>query len=538
MCRARRSRTTVILHGILASFCICFVLQCDLAHAQVTTGDVLGTVTDPTGAVLPNVNVVITNTGTQETRSTKSNSGGLFTFTLLPSGQYSLSASAAGFKTVIANLTLNAGDRRRQDILMQVGANTEQVEVSSMPAALETDMSVLSTVVPGKAVEDLPLNGRNFVQLAQLAAGANEARPEAISNGNRPDDRRQTAAVAVNAQSDTLNNEMVEGMDNNSAPIGTIGVRPSIDAIAEFRVATNLYPAEVGKTPGAVVNLITKSGTNGFHGSAYEFLRNDTFDGRNFFARIGRKPEYRQNQFGASIGGPIRQDKTFFFGDYEGLRIVQGVTYTNTVPTLFEQQNPGNLSDIPGGPVIPASQLSPIALNYFRLYPAPNGAGRVNNFIFSPNGTQFSHTFDVRVDHHITEKNSLFGRYTFNDVKSFTPGSLPPVNGIEPAGSASFPGDAKQRAQQILLKDVHIFSPSLLLEVAAGYTRIYNASFPLNYGKNIANQFGIQNANFNQFSSGLSQVSITGYAGFGATAFLPLIDLDNTFQYAGKLTHN
>ncbi len=182
----------------------------------------------------------------------------------------------------------------------------------------------MSTVVTEKQVQELPLNGRNFVQLAQLAAGANEGTATAISNGNRPDDRRQTSAVAANGQSDTLNQEFVDGLDNNEATIGTIGVRPSLDAISEFRVITNLYPAEAGKTPGAYINIITKSGTNQIHGSAYEFIRNDAVDARNFFARTGRTPEYRQNQFGGSIGGPIVRDRTFFFGRLRGFAYRSG----------------------------------------------------------------------------------------------------------------------------------------------------------------------------------------------------------------------
>ena len=531
------SQQSSVTYGRMRAFgtCLLLLLASGIGQAQMTTGDILGTITDPSGAVLPNVKMVLTNLGTQLTRSAQSDAAGQYVFTLLPAGQYSISASAAGFKNfVLPALTLNAGDRRRQDIQMAIGSASEQVEVSGTAPNLEADTSVLSTIVTERPVEDLPLNGRNFVQLAQLAAGANEGRPEAISNGNRPDDRRQTAAVSANAQSDTLNNELVDGLDNNSYTIGTIGVRPSIDAIAEFRVATNLYPAEIGKTPGAVVNLITKSGTNQLHGAAYEFVRNDMFDARNYFAKIGRTPEYRQNQFGASLGGPIRKDRTFFFGDYEGLRIVQGVTYTSTVPTLFEEQNPGNLSDI-GGPVLMQNELSPIALKYFALYPAPNQPG-LGNFVYSPNSTQFSHTFDVRVDQRFSEQDNLFGRYTFNDVTTFTPGGLPPVNGIQPAGSASFPGDAKQRAQQLLLKAVHTFSATLLLELSAGYSRINNASFPLNYGSDLGNQFGIQNANFNQFSSGLPTVSIAGYTGFGGTSFLPLIDLDNVYQFSGAVT--
>ena len=505
--------------------------------AQVSTADVLGTVTDPSGAALTKAQVVLTSKDTQQARTVLSNSSGEYTFTLLPSGHYTITANASGFKSfVISDFTLTAGDRLRENIPMSVGENTETVEVTATPPSLDTDSSALSTEITTKQVQELPLNGRNFVQLAQLAAGANEGAPTAISNGNRPDDRRQTAAVSVYAQSDTLNNELVDGMDNIEATIGSIGVRPSIEAISEFRVQTSLYPAESGKTPGAVVNLITRSGTNSFHGSAYEFLRNDVFDGKDYFASVGPKPAYRQNQFGASMGGPIRRNKTFFFGDYEGLRIVQGTTTVSTVPTLFEQQNPGNLSDI-HGPVIPSSQLNPIAMKYFALYPAPNLQGTINNFTYSPKLTQYSNTVDGRVDQHFSDKDNFFARYTFNNVTTDTPSGLPAVGGIEPGGPVSYPGTAKDRAQQVLLNHIHIFSPNVILELKAGYTRINNVSYPLNYGKNFSQQFGIVNANVDQLTSALSNVSITGYAGFGDSSYLPLINLDNTFQYGGALTH-
>jgi Carboxypeptidase regulatory-like domain/TonB dependent receptor len=527
-----------LLHARLAySFLgLAFLLCNSAAKAQVTTADVLGTVTDPSGGTLPGATVVLTNNGTQSARTQQSNASGEYTFTQLESGQYSISVSAGGFKNfVLKSFVLSAGDRHRQDISMSLGQTNQTVEVTAAPPSLDTDSSTLSSIVTNKQVEDLPLNGRNFVQLAQLSAGATEGQPDAISNGNRPDDRRQTAAVSVNAQSDTLNNELVDGLDNNEASIGSIGVRPSVDAISEFRVATNLYPAEAGKTPGAVVNLITKSGTNEFHGSLYEYLRNDALDARDFFATTGQKPEYRQNQFGGSVGGPIRKNKTFFFGDYEGLRIVQGTTSTSTVPTLFEEQNPGNLSDIKG-PVIPANQLDPIALKFFALYPAPNLPGTINNFTYSPNVTQFSHTVDGRVDQHFSEKDNFFARFTYNNVATSTPSGLPEVNGIEPGGNVSYPGLANETAQQILLNHIHIFSPTLIMELKAGYTRINNASYPLNYGTNASQQLGIQNANVSALTSALSNVSITGYAGFGDSTYLPLIYLDNTFQYGGTLT--
>jgi hypothetical protein len=389
----------------------------------------------------------------------------------------------------------------------------------------------MSTVVTEKQVQELPLNGRNFVQLAQLAAGANEGTPAALSNGNRPDDRRQTAAVVANGQSDALNQEFVDGLDNNEGTIGTIGVRPSLDAIAEFRVITNLYPAEAGKTPGAYINIITKSGTNQIHGSAYEFIRNDAVDAKNFFALQGRAPEYRQNQFGGSIGGPIIRDRTFFFGDYEGLRIVQGTTVSNVVPSLFEHQHPGDLSDI-GGPVI--ANPNPVALQFFALYPAPNAPRNI--YTASPNVVQNSNLFDVRIDHSFNSKNSFFARYSYNKVVTNTPGAFPAVNGIEGGGSVSYPGSAVQPAMQGLLDYTHIFSTTMVLELKAGYLRVNNQSLPLNYGSNAGLKFGIANSNFNLFTSALPNVSISGLAPLGDSSFIPLIDLTNMFQYSASLS--
>ena len=508
-----------------------------VAVAQVTTGDVLGTISDPSGAVVPNAKIVITSNGTHEKHTVPSDASGQYILTNLPAGTYMVEASAAGFKSAVAtNIQLNAAARLRQDFRLALGQTTEVVEVTGAPPALETDSSTVSTVVTETQAQELPLNGRNFFQLAQLAAGANEGPVNALANGTRPDDRRPTASVSVYGQSDTLNNVLIDGIDNNERTVGSSGVRPSVEGIAEFRVETNLPPAEVGKTPGAVVNLITRSGSNNFHVAVYEFLRNDLFDARNFFARTGRKPEYRQNQFGGAIGGPIRKNKTFFFADYEGLRIVQGVTYTSTVPTLFEQQNVGNFSDI-GGPVLNPSQISSISLNYFKLYPAPNLRGITNNFVYSPNRTQNSDTVDARIDQNFSDRDRFFARYSFDNVTTFTPDALPPVNDISPGGSsASFPGNAPDRSQQVALSYNHLFGNHKVLELRAGFTRINLQSYPLNYGKPLGNQFGIVGSNFNTFTSALPTVSITGYSGFGNSSSVPLIWLNNVFQYGGTFT--
>lgn len=509
------------------------------AGAQVTTADVLGTVHDPGGAVVPGARVTLTQLDRQQVRSAVTDTGGDYTFTLLQNGTYSLSVEASGFSRVeVKSFTLSGGDRRRIDATLQVAGTQTQIDVTSSGPALETDSTALSTAVNQRQVEDLPLNGRNFVQLAQLAAGTNEGTASAISNGNRPDDRRQTSSVVANAQSDTLNYEMVEGVDNNEGTVGTIGVRPSVEAIAEFRVLTNVYPAEIGKTPGAVVNLITRAGTNAFHGSVYEFVRNDIFDARNFFATpavVPRKPKFRQNQFGASLGGPIFRDRTFFFVDYEGYRRVDATNslVNNLVPTAYEVAHPGDFTDR-GGPLLTAAQINPIGAKFFALYPSPNNGA--TTYTSSYPQTQNSTTADARLDHRFNDTNTIFARWTYNNVTTNTPSALPNVGGVDPGGSVSFPGPAAQQAAQWLLDYTHIFDPRLVLELKAGYTYVSNVSLPLNYGKYFGNAFGIQNSNVDIFTSALPTVSVTGYAPLGVSSSLPLFDRDNIFQYSGTLT--
>jgi hypothetical protein len=509
-------------------------------RGQSITADVLGTVTDNTGSIVPNASVSIENVDTHETRNATTGASGEYTFSLLPIGVYALRINAPGFSPFQrSNISLSAGQRERIDAKMQVGSVAQQVVVTGAPPALQTDDSTVGTTISDRAVQDLPTNGRNFINLAQLVPGANAGTANSIASGSRPDDRRETSAVSVNGQSTMVNTEEIDGLDNNERVIGTIGVRPSIDAIQEFRVETNLYTAEVGRTSAGVINILTKSGTNTFHGSAYEFLRNDKMDARDFFATAGAKPEFRQNQFGGSIGGPIIRDKSFFFADFEGLRRVQGTTSTVTVPTLFEEQNPGNFSDA-GGPVVANSQISPIALNYYKLYPAPNLPGFANNFVDSPNVVQNAELADIRFDEHFNQNNLFFARYSINRTNTNTPGPFPEVNGIFPGGNVyGEDGTSDQQEQNVALNYIHIFTPSVLLELKAGYTRINNASLPLNYGNAVSSQFGLTGANYADATSHfLTPFVPSGYGSVGDGEYLPLQDLDNTFQYNGSLSIN
>ncbi len=541
----------------------CFVSV--LASAQVTTGDIVGTVTDQSGAVVVGATVTATNVGTQIKRSSKTSPNGEYVLNLLQPGQYTLTVEGPTFKkAVISNITLAVGDRNRINAVLALGQHAETVEVQADAApSLQTESAAIQSEIPESSVQDVPLNGRNFINLVQMAPGVSAGNPKAISGGGKPDDQRQASTVQANGQSDQLNNQLVDGLDNNERQQGLIGIRPSIDAIAEMKVQTNNYTADMGRTAGAVVNVMTKSGTNQFHGSAFEFLRNDITDARDFFAKKGlvNKPEMRQNQFGGSVGGPIIKNKTFFFAAIEWLRQVNAPnTWTNTVPTDYERAHPGDFSDIHGAynAVVPAGNISPVALNYLKLYPAANAPGFVdpatgvttNNFVYAPKKTQFGKTFDVRLDHHFNENNSFFVHYAYNPVSTVTPTELPAAQAfgktVYSGGAPSFTGvfdniggPSSTTAQAIGLDYVHIFTPRLLLNLKAGYNRIHIQSLPFNYGSNLASQFGVQNANISADSSGLpTMLFFSGpYASLGDGFFVPIDDANNVYQINGSINY-
>ncbi|MGI4853534.1 MAG: TonB-dependent receptor domain-containing protein [Janthinobacterium lividum] len=517
-----------------------------LSHAQLTTADIVGTVTDSTGAVVANAQVVAKNLATNVSRTVTTGSSGDYTFNLLQPGHYSVTVTSPGFKvSSTPDLAIEAGDRARNDTHLQLGNTSETVSVEAQTPLLQSENATVSTSVTAQAVQDLPLNGRNYVQLVQLVPGANEGPGNGLTSGGRPDDRRQSSSISVNGQDDTLNNFTIDGFDNNERIIGTSGVRPNVEGVQEISVQTNSYAPEAGRTAGGVINIVTKSGGNRFHGSAYEYFRNDIFDARQVLQTTGRQPELRQNQFGASIGGPIFKDRTFFFGDYEGLRQVNGVTYTSTVPTIDEYNNINSIGGgSPGALVIAGNgtagrTIDPVALNYLKLFPKPTNANLNNNYVVSPNRTASSNIFDVRIDHRFSANDLFFGRYTYNKVDSTIPAALGNQNGLDISGGRYiFAGPASDTAQQFAFDYTHIFNGNLLVDLKAGFTRINNLSLPLNYGKNADTQVGFgANMNFNAASNVLTPISFGPFSDVGDGAYVPLQDIDNTFQYAGIVSY-
>jgi hypothetical protein len=530
---------TRLIHGLSVAFVI-FALLLSRASAQLTTAAVVGTITDNAGAAVPNAKVAIESVETHQVRSTDSNAGGSYVFDLLSPGSYVLTVQAESFRMSKLSFAVVAGQRALADVQIQPGATTQTVEVKEAALALQTQSATVGSVVTEQAVQDLPLNGRNYLTLVQTTPGANSGPGGGVQTGQRPDDRRQTSSVSANGQSEAFNNNLIDGMDNNEMEQGEILLRPSVDAIAEVEVNTNNYSADVGRSAGAVINVVTKSGTNAFHGSVYEYLRNDILNANDYFSKQAGVPrsELRQNQYGASLGGPIVKDKTFFFSDIEQYRIVQGVpSGLVTVPTLYEEQNPGDLSDI-GGPVIPANQIDPVALKYFQLFPAPNipGAGATNNYAATPRYTQNSTTVDVRIDQHLP-RDTLFGRYSYNPVTTYTPAAFPAVDGVQGGGNFNYPGQSSETGQGVQVNDVHTFSPNLLLELRGGLTRLNILSRQLNYGTNAATKFGMPNADVNGFNSGLPPVLVSGYAPLGDNNYVPIADVNNVFQANGAVTY-
>lgn len=539
-------------------FCWLMLAFVVFLHAQQTTADILGTVTDASGAAIPKVQITVHNLATGANYRAVSDSSGQYLVTLLPVGRYSIQAVDKGFKSwTVPEVTLSIGDRLREDIHMQVGALTQSVEVTASSPALKTDSSSLSNLITTNAMENLPLNGRDFVVLAQLAAGAGEGEPSGLPSGTRPDDRRLTSAVAVDDQPTSFNNFMIDGTDDNERFIGTVVVKPSVDALQEMQVQTNLYSAEFGRTAGGIINFITKSGTNDVHGSLFEYLRNQHLDARSFFA--GAKPPYHQNQFGGSAGGPIKKNRVFYFADYEGFRMHQGQSFVDSVPTLAERQgnfaglnrifdpittktNPANpsqsiRSEFAGGR-IPLDRINPIAQTIINLYPLPQTTGLVNNYTYQPEKTQNNDTLDGKVDYRLSDKDTAFARYSFNNTTTVLPAGCPvAADGINPDCDEGRSGTAAQRAQSAQLNYVHIFGPSAVMELNGGFTRYWVHSLPVNYGKNVAQQIGLNGVNIDADSSGLSIIQISGLNTLGDASYIPIFTTDNTFQETGDVSY-
>ena len=544
-------------------------LSSTTARAQVTTADLVGTIRDSSGGVVPGVTVALTNEATGVSRSATTGDGGTYIFTSLQPGRYRLTAEIQGFRKVErTGVELQVNQRAQIDLALELGLVSETVLIVGDAPLLETQSSVLGTVIEEKQVQDLPLSGRNFVQLATLApgvSGAGSGMRGTIMSGTRPDDLRPGTELFVNGNRENSNNYLYDGIDNNTRLTLVTVMRPNVEAIKEFKVQTNLYSADQGRNPGGQINVVTKSGGNTFNGLVYEFLRNDRFDANNFFAnRAGQeKPPFEQNQFGGAIGGPIVRNKTFFFADYDGFRQEQGRVFVNTVPTAKMRQGDfsevGTIYDplttvaVPGGGVtrqpfpgnvIPQNRWDPVTAKLINAYPMPTSSALSNNLVTTPSRTQNWNQFDVRVDHTQSEQNNFLGRYSWSKTSTINPYTFAPVQlpGLSKAvglgNEDTFAGPSDLLAEHAVFGWVHVFSSRLLLDSRAGYNH-FNLDFTqadVVSGDQLGEQLGVPNANQQLGQDGIPIFSPANYTGIGHSRSLPIFRHEKTFQAVTNLT--
>ena len=576
------------------------VLLCSAApiRAQVDAGSISGTVTDASGGTINGVSVTLTNQGTNASLTTTTGSDGSFKFSPVRIGSYKLKASLQCFHAVEQrDVTVNVEQNVVVDFTLKPGSVNETIEVASSIPVLETQDASVGQVINSRNVDNLPLNGRNFTFLAQLAAGVNT--PQADTRGNAA-----SGAFSANGLRPAQNNYLLDGIDNNSDTVDFLNgtnfvVLPPVDAVQEFKVQTSDFSAEFGRSGAAVLNATIKSGTNQLHGAAWEFFRNDKLDAADFFENAGGIPkgELRQNQFGFTAGGPVvipklynGRNKLFFFGDYEGFRRVQGTILTGSVPTAAERASgytnfqdlitgqssaaprldalgrsipvgtvldPATTRAVAGGfvrdpfgcpanlpvynlttcptlNIIPANRLDPNAVKLMNLYPTPTNGKLFSNFANSPKLFEHRNSFDTRMDANLNDKNQLFFRFSLVDDPQFIPGIF---GGVADGGGFQ-QGTQTALAQQSALGYTHTFSPTFINEIRAGlnYLHTTRVSPSANDLTNIPGQFGIQGIPQLRENGGLPAFGINGLQTLGSNAFLPSDEVSSTFQVTDTVT--
>jgi hypothetical protein len=516
------------------------------AFAQSESASVVGTVTDSSGAAIPGVNVTITSTATNVGSTVQTSSDGNYTSPPLQPGRYSVAAEAQGFSKMIQTISLDVAQHARLDFSLKPGEITTSVTVESNAAVLETQSAALGNVRTSQAVNDLPLNGRNFVFLTYLTPGTSSS-GSGYTMSRGASNQLGLQGVSVNGIRNGDSTEYFDGIQSQDNEYGAMVLLPLQDAIQEFKMQTSDRDASTGRTGGAAVNLVTKSGGNEFHGSAFEFFRNSNLDARNYFDPP-QIPAFHQNQFGGSLGGPIVKNKTFFFVDVQKSYTIQGQSFLATAPTAQERAgdfsgyrnliyNPYTTVTSNGVTTrqpfadnkIPASLISPIGQSIVNLYPLPNLPGLANNFSSTPPRTLAPIQGDLRVDEHLGDNDSLFGRFSrLHSGTIVNPGYFP-----EYAGGPIFPGNYTSDGTQVVLGFSHVFSPSFLSEFRAGYSRIINTGVNFNQGTNFMDQIGIPGIDGYGYQwQAVAAFGVTGWSQVGGSGNIPFVKATNNKQYS------
>ena len=573
------------IFAIAAALLLAGVQRC---YAQKDAGTIAGTVRDGSGAVISDVTIVATDVDHGTTVKVTSNSSGEYVAGPLRVGHYTINASKSGFSSVVSTaITLQVQQRVVFDVTLTVGEVSQAVTVTDSTAQLQTETSDLGQVIDSRQITNLPLNGRNFAQLALLSPGTAPAAP-----GSRD---QSSFGFSANGARSLQNNFLLDGIDNNSNLPDLLNgssyvIEPPVESLQEFKVQTSSYTAEFGRGNGAIINAVTRSGANQIHGAFYEFFRNDALDARNYYD-LTRQP-YKQNQFGGRIGGPVvipklynGKNRTFFFTDYEGFRSVDSEPIPAIVPTAAQRRgdfssnidyttpivdpNSGAaVRDCNGQPtyngeifnsrlaqmsglngsgycgvpfgyanglpsnVIPTNRIDPLAARLAALYPASNANNAAYNFVSSPKRVINRNNFDLRLDQQINSNDNAFARYSFETV----PSNIPAVFGPVADGGDFFSGISNTRYHSLAIGETHIFTPHLVNEFRFGYNRIVSSRLQPGYNSDIAQQIGFPGIPSAPSNGGLPQLSFSDVSTIGSSLFLPTNELQNAYVFSDNIT--
>jgi Carboxypeptidase regulatory-like domain len=569
-------RTRPAPFGVLACSAALFI--CPLLFGQAT-GSISGAVTDATGAAVAGAKVTVTAQATNVSRSATTDEAGHYLVPLLPVADFTVKVELQGFQTAEdKNVRLQIDEHRELDFKLAPASINETVEVNSTAVAVETQNPTLGQVITSQQVTELPLNGRDFVQLATLTPGVTqETNTQSFFNGGPSSEvsTRGSFSLSVGGSRANSTDWLFDGVDNNELTAGGIAILPSLDAIQEFKVLTFNYSAEYGTRGGPTVLVTTKSGGNQFHGSAFEFFRNTDLDARSFFATYTE--QFNLNQFGGSIGGPIRKDKTFFFADIQNKMQRHGIPFTGLVPTQAMRNgdfsadqygnprsgfiiNPNvtgspsgtafqcypNGAPIPAAPdgsqaagvncnKIPQNLIDPIGQQLMNLYPLPNANNQTlgYNYVSQPVRRLNEGEFDIRLDHNFSAKDSMFARFSYDQATSFVPGGSPGFSEAAPFASTQ---SILNHGRNVALAETHVFSPTTVNQVTGGYNRIFNYITSFGSYTCEAAKIGIPGANLGGESCGLTSSQVSGgYWSVGDRGFSPFQGGTNVYSVSDTL---
>ncbi len=536
---------------LLASLCVALV-QAPPCFSQATTGAIAGHVTDPQGRAVAGAEVQGTNEGTGLVQRSSTDGSGNYLLAKLPPGTYTIAISKPGFRIAkLKRLALSIDQQARADARLEIGVASEEISVVAPETELQTQTAETGEVIGSRQILDLPLLGRDFLDLARLTTGVSSG-----SGGNNVN-------LSVNGQREFANSILVDGVEVTTNRNNDASLRPSVDSVQEFKILTSSYGPEFGRAAGAVIAIQTKAGTSRFHGSLYEFFRPSSTAARSYFSV--EPPALDQHNFGGTLGGPVRKDKTFFFISYERERLRNAFSYLDSVPPVDQIRflpngdadlsglkdprsgkqipifDPNTSQQFPGN-IIPANRISPAGkatlLNFF---PQPNQPGTLNGWFNNFNAHQSyafdSNTGDARLDHYLSGTDRAFVAYHYSDFGSLLGDRFAghiPVNG---GGDADFGDQTQQRSQSVSLSETHQFSPQWINEIKLGYTRFSLSQLSLLNNRNLAAQFGLENVNILGFpqTSGFPDIYLgSGYQTGGST-YKPLSFQDRNFSVADSV---